>query len=125
MSSHQLGDYLIVHGFDAIAEAVDALTQRNAGKRNRQYHWIAAGAVDEEGAFYFNPANPTASSMYRHGESRFDTIGEQEVRKAQVRRLARPLRVRTVWALGAAAGASSARNGGIGLSFRLPSPAAV
>jgi hypothetical protein len=29
-----------------------------AGKRNRQYHWIAAGAVDEEGAFYFNPANP-------------------------------------------------------------------
>jgi hypothetical protein len=83
----QLGDYLIVHGFDAIAEAVDALTQRNVGKRDHHYHWIAAGAVDEEGAFYFNPANPTASSMYRHGESRFDTIGEQEVRKVQVRRL--------------------------------------
>jgi hypothetical protein len=48
---------------------------------------LRLGAVDEEGAFYFNPANPTASSMYRHGESRFDTIGEQEVRKAQVRRL--------------------------------------
>ena len=27
---HQLGDYLVVHGFDAIAEAVDELTQRNA-----------------------------------------------------------------------------------------------
>jgi FkbM family methyltransferase len=84
---HQLGDYLVVHGFDAIAEAVDELTQRNAGKRNRHYHWIAAGAEDEERVFYFNPANPTASSMYRHGESRFDTMGEQEVRKVQVRRL--------------------------------------
>jgi FkbM family methyltransferase len=84
---HQLGDYLVVHGFDAIAEAVDELTQRNAGKRNRHYHWIAAGTVDEERAFYFNPANPTASSMYPHGESRFDTIAGQEVRKVQVRRL--------------------------------------
>ena len=84
---HQLGDYLVVHGFDAIAEAVDELTQRNAGKRNRHYHWIAAGAEDEERAFYFNPANPTASSMYPHGESRFNTIAGQEVRKVQVRRL--------------------------------------
>ncbi len=84
---HQLGDYLIVHGFDAIAEAVDELTRRNAGNRNRHYHAIAAGAVDEERAFYFDPANPTASSMYPRGESRFDIVGREELRKVKVRRL--------------------------------------
>lgn len=84
---HQLEDYLIVHGFDAIAEAVEELKRHNAGRRNRHYHWIAAGAADEERAFYFNPANPTASSMYPHGESRFDTVAGQELRKVQVRRL--------------------------------------
>lgn len=84
---HQLGDHLIVHGFDAIAEAVDELARRNLGKRNRHYHWIAAGALDEERAFYFNLANPTASSMYPHGDSRFDTVAGQELRKVQVRRL--------------------------------------
>jgi FkbM family methyltransferase len=84
---HQLGKYLIVHGFDAVKEAIDELTRRNAGKRNRHYHWFAAGAMDEERTFHFNPANPTASSMYPHGRSRFDTVAGQELRKVQVRRL--------------------------------------
>ena len=84
---HQLGDYLIVHGFDPIQAAVDELRERNAARRNRHYHCMAAGAADEERAFYFNAANPTSSSMYPHGDSRFDTVARQERRMVQVRRL--------------------------------------
>src|SRR5262249_23163530 len=39
---------------------------------NRHYHRIAAGNADEERMFHFNPANPTASSMYAQGTSRFE-----------------------------------------------------
>jgi FkbM family methyltransferase len=84
---HQLRDYLIVHGFDPIQEAIDQLWEQNARTPNRHYHVIAAGAVDEERPFYFNPANPTASSMYPQGDSRFDNLGQQEKRTVQVRRL--------------------------------------
>jgi FkbM family methyltransferase len=84
---HQLGDYLIVHGFDPIQAAVDELRERNAARRNRHYHCMAAGAADEERPFYFNAANPTSSSMYPHGDSRFDTVARQERRMVQVRRL--------------------------------------
>ena len=83
----QLGDHLVVHGFDAIEEVVHQLNERSSGRKNRHYHWIAAGAVDEERPFYFNPANPTASSMYQQGESRFDVVSGQRSRMVPVRRL--------------------------------------
>jgi FkbM family methyltransferase len=84
---HQLGDRLIVHGFDAIEEVVDQLRSRSAGTPNRHYHWIAAGDADEERDFYFDPANPTASSMYPHGASRFGVVAKQQARRVLVRRL--------------------------------------
>src|SRR4029077_17155502 len=71
-SWHRLGDYLVVHGFDAIEEAIDHLRNRAGHVPNRHYHRIAAGNADEERVFHFNPANPTASSMYAQGTSRFD-----------------------------------------------------
>jgi hypothetical protein len=51
-SWHRLGDYLIVHGFDAIEEAIDQLRKRTDGVPHR----IAAGNADEERVFHFNPA---------------------------------------------------------------------
>jgi FkbM family methyltransferase len=86
-SWHRLGDHLIVHGFDAIEEAIDQLQKRTAGTRNRHYHRIAAGNADEERVFYFNPANPTASSMYSQGSNRFELSARQQARSVTVRRL--------------------------------------
>src|ERR1700740_387806 len=43
---HLLGDYLIVHGFDAIEEVVHTLQRQNSGNSKRVYHWIAAGSED-------------------------------------------------------------------------------
>jgi FkbM family methyltransferase len=83
----QLGDRLVLHGFDAIEEAVTELKQRSAGQKNRHYHWIAAGAVDEDRVFYFNQSNPTSSSMYPSGKNRFGGTPEQEARNVAVRRL--------------------------------------
>jgi FkbM family methyltransferase len=83
----QLGDQLVLHGFDAIEESVAQLKQRSTGEKNRYYHWMAAGAADEERVFYFNPSNPTASSMYPSGKSRFDAVPEQQARNVAVRRL--------------------------------------
>ena len=83
----QLGDQLILHGFDAIEEAVAQLERRNTKKNNRYYHWIAAGSADEERVFYFNPSEPTASSMYLRGQSRFDVVPVQQARTVPVRRL--------------------------------------
>ena len=60
-----LGDYLVVHGFDPIEEVVHELTERNHHRPNCHYHCMALGNVDGKQAFYFNPANPTASSMFR------------------------------------------------------------
>src|SRR5216684_54785 len=61
----QLGDQLVVHGLDA----------------------IAAGAADEERVFYFNPTHPTVSSMYPHGDSRYEVKPGQQTRTVPVRRL--------------------------------------
>src|SRR5260221_14153885 len=66
-----LDDYLIFHGFDAIAEVVDKLNQLNKHRPNRNFHNIAISEADREQVFYFNPTNPTASSMYEQGTSRF------------------------------------------------------
>jgi FkbM family methyltransferase len=83
----QLGDLLVLHGFDAIEEAVARLKQESTAEANRYYHWIAAGAADEERFFYFNPSNPTQSSMYPRGKSRFDVTPVQQARTVPVRRL--------------------------------------
>jgi FkbM family methyltransferase len=82
-----LGDYLVLHGFDAIAEVVAGLKERNAGRRNRHFHNIALGASDGERDFYFNPTDPFSSSMFRQGESRFGAATNVQARKVPVRRL--------------------------------------
>ena len=86
-SWHRLGDYLVVHGFDAIEEAIEQLRKRTGHAPNRHYHRIAAGNADEERVFHFNPANPTASSMYAQGISRFEVPAGQQTRSVTVRRL--------------------------------------
>jgi hypothetical protein len=69
-----LGDCLVVHGFDPIEEAVQQLVEENRGRANRHYHCMALGKSDGEQAFYFNPANPTASSMYQESAGRFAVV---------------------------------------------------
>ena len=81
-----LGDHLVLHGFDAIAEVVAELQERNTAP-NRYFHHFALGAADGERDFYFNPSNPFSSSMVRQGDSRFDIESGEEVRKVAVRRL--------------------------------------
>jgi hypothetical protein len=84
---HLLGDHLVVHGFDALEEAVTELRRQNAWLSNRHYHSVAPGKSDEERTFFVNAANPTASSMFRQGASRFDVQTREQARKVQVRRL--------------------------------------
>ena len=86
---HLLGDHLIVHGFDAIEEVVETLRRQNAGNPTRQYHFIAAGDVDEERAFFFNSVDPCSSSFFRPGDDRFSADGTrlQQLRKVKMRRL--------------------------------------
>ena len=78
---HVLGDHLVVHGFDAIAEVAEALREQNAGAPNRRYHWSAIGSADEERTFYVRPEDPFSSSFDRDG-ARAD-----EARRVPVRRL--------------------------------------
>jgi hypothetical protein len=40
-----------------------------------------------EQVFYFNPANPTASSMYQQGTGRFDVENAEQPRQVPIRRL--------------------------------------
>src|SRR5215467_5131791 len=82
-----LGDHLVVHGFDPIEEVVQKLNAENRGRSNRHYHAIAVGNADGEQAFYFNSANPTASSMYRQGTGRFEVETLEQVRTVPIRRL--------------------------------------
>jgi FkbM family methyltransferase len=84
---HLLGDHLVVHGFDPVDEAIDRLIVENAQKPNRHYHRLALGSCEEERVFYFNAANPTASSMYSQGVSRFEVETTEQPRKVRVRRL--------------------------------------
>ena len=58
-----LRDYIIVHGFDPIEEAIEELAKANRGRPNRHYHCMALGSTDEDGTLYFDPVNPTSSSM--------------------------------------------------------------
>jgi FkbM family methyltransferase len=82
-----LGDCLVVHGFDPIAEVVQQLTAEHEGRPNRHYHCMAVGNTDGEQAFYFNPANPTASSMYQQSAGRFGVERSEECRVVPIRRL--------------------------------------
>src|SRR5262249_42470423 len=86
-SWHRLGDYLIVHGFHTIEEAIDQLRQRTARVPKRHYHLIQAGNADDDRAFHFNPANPTGSLMDLQGSSRFEASANQQARSVTVRRL--------------------------------------
>jgi FkbM family methyltransferase len=82
-----LGDCLVVHGFDPIEEVVRQLVEENRGRSNRHYHCMALGKSDSEQAFYFNPANPTASSMYQQSAGRFGVERSEECRMVPIRRL--------------------------------------
>jgi FkbM family methyltransferase len=86
---HLLGDHLIVHGFDAIEEVVEVLRHQNAGNPKRQYHFIAAGDVDEERTFYFNSVDPFSSSMFQPGDDRYSADGtrSRQNRTVKMRRL--------------------------------------
>jgi FkbM family methyltransferase len=82
-----LGDYLTVYGFDPIAEVIDRLTREKAGRPNRHYYCLAVGNTDGEMPLYYNPANPTASSVYQQGRSRFGVQTTEQVRMIPMRRL--------------------------------------
>jgi FkbM family methyltransferase len=82
-----LGDHLVLHGFDAIAEVVDELKHRSTGKPGHYFHNYAIGEADGERTFYFNAANPTASSMYKQGATRFEGQLAETPRTVTVRRL--------------------------------------
>jgi FkbM family methyltransferase len=82
-----LDDCLIVHGFDPIEEAVQKLAEANKGRSNRHYHCMALGNADGEQRFYFNPVNPTASSMYQQATGRFAVETAEQHRMVPIRRL--------------------------------------
>jgi FkbM family methyltransferase len=82
-----LGDCLVVHGFDPIEEVVKDLTEANGNRPNRHYHCMALGNADGEQALYFNPANPTASSMYQQSAGRFGVEMSEQRRVVPIRRL--------------------------------------
>ena len=82
-----LGDYLSVHGFDPIEEVVQELTEANKGRSNRHYHCMAVGNADGEQKFYFNPVNPTASSMFEQATGRFGVETAAQHRMVPIRRL--------------------------------------
>jgi hypothetical protein len=80
-----LGDCLVVHGFDPIEEGVQKLVEANGGRPNRHYHCMALGNTDGEATLYFNPANPTTSSMYQQGVNRFDIERSEDHRTVPIR----------------------------------------
>jgi FkbM family methyltransferase len=83
-----LDDYLIVHGFDPIEEVMQELAEANKGRSNRHYHCMALGNAEGEQKFYFNPVNPTASSMYQKATGRFGVVETAEQhRMVPIRRL--------------------------------------
>src|SRR5262249_52154604 len=82
-----LDDCLVVHGFDPIEEVVQNLDRENRGRSNRYYHCMALGNTDGEQTFYFNPVNPTASSMYQQTPDRFGLDPVEQRRIVPIRRL--------------------------------------
>jgi FkbM family methyltransferase len=86
---HLLGDYLVVHGLDAIEEVVAGLRAQQKASTTRNYHWLAAGSADEERVFFFNGADPCSSSFFPQGSNRVDAEGSrsEQARHVSVRRL--------------------------------------
>jgi FkbM family methyltransferase len=82
-----LGDHLVVHGFDPIVEVVQSLSAVNRSNPHRHYHCMALGNIDGEQSFYFDPAKPTESSMYRKDVRPCGMETAQQVRKVPIRRL--------------------------------------
>lgn len=82
-----LGDYLIFHGFDAIAEVIADLKHANAGLSNRHFYNLAIGDEDGERTFYVNALNPTSSSIFAQGVSRFAGERSDKARIVPLRRL--------------------------------------
>ena len=56
------------------------LVEANKGRSNRYYHYMAVGNADGEQKFYFNPVNPTGSSMLEQGTGRFGIEATEEHR---------------------------------------------
>lgn len=83
-----LADHLVVHGFDAIQEAVAELSAMHGAGGHRHYHCLAAGNEDGERDFLFRVDNPYASSIYEQGEDRY-ALGQKsfERRRVPVRKL--------------------------------------
>src|SRR5262249_37836580 len=83
----RLGVHLAATGFAPMKEVVRELPKQNDPRPNCHYHCMALGNVDGEQDFYFNPANPTASSMFRQGIGRFDVENAEQPRQVLIRRL--------------------------------------
>jgi FkbM family methyltransferase len=82
-----LGDHLILHGFDALKEVIDNLTELHAGRTSHYFHNYAIGQADGQRTFYFNAANLTASSMFPQGETRYDRVLNEQPCTVTVRSL--------------------------------------
>ncbi len=81
-----LGDYLVVHGFDAAREAIAELERRPA--KGRSYHCCAVGERDGEAEFFYNLDNPSASSFFPTRENRFAAGSPRfEARRVPIRSL--------------------------------------
>jgi FkbM family methyltransferase len=65
---HFLGDNLVVHGFDAVREAIVELRARSS-EENKFYHPMAIGSEAGERIFFFDRLHPTKSSFYETSES--------------------------------------------------------
>jgi FkbM family methyltransferase len=61
---HLLREYLVVHGFDAVKEAIEELHQVTWDpKWDRTYHWLAIGSEDGIKEFFVDPLQPTQSRL--------------------------------------------------------------
>jgi FkbM family methyltransferase len=78
-----LGVCLEAHGFDALEEAIIPLD--TLGRPNHRYYAIALGNEDGERELFVAP-EPTATSFYRHGSSRYG-VDDRVSRSAGVRRV--------------------------------------
>jgi FkbM family methyltransferase len=85
---HLLRDHLVVYGFDAFKEAVDALAAEPRQSSRHRYRWCAIGDEDGERDFFVVPGDPTQSSFYQPGDSRHaDGRPSYEARRVPVRSL--------------------------------------
>ena len=78
-----LGDFLEVHGFDALEEAIAPLDA--LGRPHHRYYATALGNEDGERELFVAP-EPTATSFYRHDSSRYG-VDEKVSRSAGTRRV--------------------------------------